>query len=321
MRSRAAERKRPARYDLALMATAQRTVVELERPGGRADVLIVRRLTADRPTVIHGPGTDHWTVHYTLEGVRPFRIRGVELVAAAESLIVYRRETVAIGPAPRETARWSAISLCFDTGPSRAWLPLAGFERVALDVYRAIVPHAATRQRLRDAFARLADDDQARIASRAVGTIGGGRLAAAPARDDDLRRELMLLTLREVLLLAGADREGAAQLDPRVRAALEEMSSDVTARHTLASLGDETGLSRSRFGHLFRSELGMSPIHALRVMRLRQAALALQYTGDPIERIAEATGFTSLSHLSREFRRHYGVSPRSYRASHGARTV
>jgi AraC-like DNA-binding protein len=213
------------------------------------------------------------------------------------------------------------MSLCFDTGPSRAWLPLSGFERLASDLYRATVPHAATRQRLRDAFARLADDDQARIASRAVGSIGGGTLAAAPARDDALRRELMLLTLREILLLAGADREEAAQLDPRVRAALEEMSRDVSARHTLASLGAGTGLSRWRFGHLFGSELGMSPIHALRVMRLRQAALALQYTGDPVERIAEATGFTSLSHLSREFRRHYGMSPRGYRASHGARSL
>ena len=52
-----------------------------------------------------------------------------------------------------------------------------------------------------------------------------------------------------------------------------------------------------------------------------RAQVALQYKSDPIERIAEETGFTSLSHLSREFRRHYGVSPRAYRASHGARSV
>jgi AraC-like DNA-binding protein len=304
------------------MAATPRTA-ELERPGGRADVLIVRRLKTDRPSAIHGPSTDHWTAHYTLEGARPFRVRGVEVIAQAGTLVVYRRDNVPppAAPSPRATPRWDAMSVCFDTGPSRGWVPLAGFERVATDIYRAALPHAATRQRIRDAFARLADDDQARIASRAVGTIGRGKLAAAPARDDALRRELMLLTLREILLLAGGDREGAARLDSRVRAALETMSRDVTARHTLESLGADSGLSRSRFGHLFRSELGMSPIHALRVMRLRQAALALQYTADPIERIAEVTGFTSLSHLSREFRRHYGVSPRSYRATHGARIV
>ena len=52
-------------------------------------------------------------------------------------------------------------------------------------------------------------------------------------------------------------------------------------------------------------------IHALRVIRLRQAALALQYTNDRVEKIAEDTGFTSLSHLSREFRRQFGASPRA----------
>jgi AraC family transcriptional regulator of arabinose operon len=123
----------------------------------------------------------------------------------------------------------------------------------------------------------------------------------------------MLLTLREILLLAGTGRDDAARLDTRVRDALETMSRDTTGHHTLASLGAAVGLSPSRFGHLFRSELGISAIHALRVLRLRQAALALQYTADSVEKIAEDTGFTSLSHLSREFRRQFGASPRAYR--------
>jgi hypothetical protein len=161
------------------MAGVARTAVELERPGGRADVLIVRRLSSGRPRAIHGPGTGHWTMHYTLDGARTYRVRGAEIVAAEKTLFVYRREDVT-GPtgSARGAARWDAMSLCFDTGPSRAWLPFAGFERVAPDAYLAILPHAATRQRIREAFARLADDDQARIASRAVGAIGGGRLAS-----------------------------------------------------------------------------------------------------------------------------------------------
>jgi len=294
------------------MATASRTAVELERPDGRADVLIVRRITTGRPNPIHGPGVRHWTMHYTLAGEREFNLRGRSVVAAADTLLVYRRED-ASGRPPRASVHWDAMSACFDTAPGATWSSPSGFERLAPEVYRARVPLPATRQRIREAFARLAADDSARIASRTVGSVGRGRLPRPAAREDALRRELMLLTLREIVLLAATGGEDAARLDPRVRDALETMSRDATARHTLTSLGAAAGLSPSRFGHLFRAELGISAIHALRVLRLRQAALSLQYTSDSVEKIAADAGFTSLSHLSREFRRHFGASPRAYR--------
>jgi len=294
------------------MATARRTTAELERPDGKEDVLIVRRISTARPSPIHGPGVHHWTAHYTLSGEREFRLRGRSVMASADTLLVYRREDPT-GRPPRASTGWDAMSTCFDTAPGTTWTAPSGFERLAPEVYRARVPLPATRQRIRDGFARLMADDSARIASRTVGSIGGGRLGRPAAREDAVRRELMLLTLREIVLLAGTGGEDAARLDPRVRDALETMSRDATARHTLASLGAAAGLSPSRFGHLFRSELGVSAIHALRVLRLRQAALSLQYTSDSVEKIAADAGFTSLSHLSREFRRHFGASPREYR--------
>ena len=56
-------------------------------------------------------------------------------------------------------------------------------------------------------------------------------------------------------------------------------------------------------------------------MRLRQAALHLRFSDYSVEAIAEMTGFSSLSHLSREFRREFRVAPRAYRsAPAGGRT-
>ena len=109
------------------------------------------------------------------------------------------------------------------------------------------------------------EDDRVRIASRTVGTVGAGRLAPAAAREDALRRELMRLTLREILLLAGTGRGDAARLDTRVRDALERMSRDTTGHHTLASLGAAVG-SRRRAVISFAPNWHLA-IHALRVLR------------------------------------------------------
>src|SRR5258705_5187052 len=101
------------------MATKPRTAVELERPGGQADVIIVRRLTRPgRPSAIHGAGGDHWTMHYTLAGERSFRIRGVLVAAATDTLLVYRREATS-GTPPPATVRWDAMTACFDTAPGQ----------------------------------------------------------------------------------------------------------------------------------------------------------------------------------------------------------
>src|SRR5204862_246217 len=99
-------RKCAAGYDLALMATAARPSVELERPGGRADVLIVRRITTGGRNPIHGPGARHWTMHYTLAGEREFNLRGRAITAEADTLLLYRREDAS--QAPRPSTRWDA---------------------------------------------------------------------------------------------------------------------------------------------------------------------------------------------------------------------
>jgi AraC family transcriptional regulator, arabinose operon regulatory protein len=292
------------------MATALPEAAALERPDGRPDVLLVRRIS--RTGSVHGEGTKHWTLVYTLSGQRRFRVRGAEFVVEPDSVVVYRRDNIPSWIQEPPMRRWSNLAACFD--PGAPWSPPRGFERVDDGIYRTRVTYAGTRERIRDAFGRLFADSQARMAARAVRSLTSGAAGDPGMADDEARRELMLMTLREVLLLASDEMKGTAKLDLRIRAALELMASDLTAGHTLASLGRMCDLSPSRFAHLFRAELGISPVRALRLMRLRQAALQLQHTDDTVERIAEATGFTSISHLSHEFRRHFGVSPRRYRA-------
>ena len=257
----------------------------------------------------HAAGAAHWTAIYTLAGRSAFALRGTTLDLDAGSLVVFRREKRE--RATRDASRWESFIACF--APPVGWSPAEPFGRVGDGIYRARVGQAATRQRIREAFGRMISDARARNARRVVGSLPRG--GATRDLDGGARRELLGLALREIFLLARDDGEGIAGVDERVRDALERMARDLAAPQTLASLGRAAGASPSRFGHLFRSELGISPIRALRLMRLEEAALQLRHTRDPVERIAEAAGFTSISHLSREFRRHFGVSPRAYRSS------
>lgn len=226
-----------------------------------------------------------------------------------DSLLLFRRES-ALQPRTREPAVWDCMAACFTAAPERD--VTQALERVGDEIYRVEIEHPPTRQRIRDAFARLLSDEHARVAAGAVRTLGVP--PAGPRQDEDaMRRELMLMTVREILLVAGHDRVGRLNLDPRIREALEIMARDLTSPHSLRSLGATFDLSPSRFGHLFSVQVGISPVRALRLMRLRQAALQLRYTSESVERIAEETGFATLSHLSREFRRNFGMSSRTYR--------
>ncbi len=65
---------------------------------------------------------------------------------------------------------------------------------------------------------------------------------------------------------------------------------------------------------LFRSALGTSPVEYLNTIRLEQAAKELRDTEHPISTIAFAHGFSDSNYFSTRFSRHFGCSPRQYRA-------
>jgi AraC family transcriptional regulator of arabinose operon len=271
-------------------------------------VLLVRRIALPGWTgPAHGPSDRHWTLVYTLAGGRVWRMRGASTTLRPDTLLLFRRES-ALQPAATKVPTWDCVMACFTGAPDRA--VTATLERVGDEIYRADVTLPATRQRIRDAFARLLSDEHSRVAAGAAATFAKEN---ATEPHDRFLRELMLASVHEILLLAAHDRSGTVGLDPRVRHALEIMARDLAGSHSLRSLSAAFDLSPSRFGHLFRAQLGVSPVRALRLMRLRQVALQLRYTSESVEWIAEETGFASPSHLSREFRRHFGMSPRTYR--------
>jgi AraC-like DNA-binding protein len=81
--------------------------------------------------------------------------------------------------------------------------------------------------------------------------------------------------------------------------------------HQLARLAH---MSDRAFERKFRANFHLTPQKYLRNLRLHMASRALVYTNHSLANVALNCGFVDQSHFSREFRRHFGRTPRDYRA-------
>jgi AraC-like DNA-binding protein len=103
----------------------------------------------------------------------------------------------------------------------------------------------------------------------------------------------------------------------RVREYLYE---DPVASITLDQLARMAGLSKYHFLRVFASAFGLSP-HALQ-MRLRlELARRFIDEGRSLVFVAYDAGFADQSHLTRRFKRCFGVTPGEYRHLGGAATL
>jgi transcriptional regulator GlxA family with amidase domain len=74
-----------------------------------------------------------------------------------------------------------------------------------------------------------------------------------------------------------------------------------------------SNMSLRAFERRFRAAFHVTPQRFLRRLRLRIASRSLVDTNDSLASIAIGCGFSDQSHFSREFRRHFGRTPRDYR--------
>ena len=104
--------------------------------------------------------------------------------------------------------------------------------------------------------------------------------------------------------------------DARIARAREAMHQRLTERWRIDSLAALAGLSPSRFAHLFRGLVGVSPLRYLQRLRLDRARYLLESTSCPIAEVMRSVGYTDASHFSKDFRRRFGAGPREYRRDH-----
>jgi AraC family transcriptional regulator len=82
----------------------------------------------------------------------------------------------------------------------------------------------------------------------------------------------------------------------------------------LADLADLLGMSQFHFSHLFKQAIGIAPYQYLLKQRIERAKQLLKQTDQSVIEIAFSCGFSSHSHLSKQFRQITGLTPTAYRA-------
>lgn len=161
---------------------------------------------------------------------------------------------------------------------------------------------------------------------------GGGPVVAESDRvfDDALLRVLELLDdrpaldllgpgrLRELLYLVIEGPAGALVLDTvgapanRLGPVFDHIRDHLDQPLGIDELADLAGLSRAAFDRQFKAITGLSPLRYVKALRLNDAAHRIA-NGSPVAEAAASVGYPSPSQFSREFKRHFGVAPKTWR--------
>jgi AraC-like DNA-binding protein len=130
---------------------------------------------------------------------------------------------------------------------------------------------------------------------------------------EDLQFDQIIGTLADALAAHDPASRGVpdAACDRAVRLARECL--DDGGPIPSAALERLTGLSRFALARHFRTCLGTSP-HRYAMMRRLERAKRLLDAGTPLAQAAAACGFSDQSHMARQFKRAYGLSPGQWRA-------
>ena len=246
-----------------------------------------------RPT-----GTGDWLVILTLAG-------GGRIAHAAGRIVTRPGDAVLLRPGAlhdyrtdKQRGRWELRWAHFRPHPH--WMPwLAWPGEDALD------PPGLRRLRIDEpgAFQRI---------DGALAEADRWRNAPIP------RAEMFALNaLERMLLYADAVNPltSGRPLDDRVQKTLDYLRDHLDAPTDLETLARHAHLSASRLSHLFREQVGLTPLQYLERLRIDRARQLLELTAHPVGHVARRVGFDNPFYFSLRFKKHTGQSPRHYRQS------
>lgn len=119
------------------------------------------------------------------------------------------------------------------------------------------------------------------------------------------------LTLNLLSLLARLKPQPTTET--MMKAVLDEMHHSYFLPYDAKSFAKMLSLSESRFNHLFKETVGVSPQSYYNNIRMENASILLKETKLSITEIAIKTGFSDPLYFGQRFKKFFGVSPSNYR--------
>jgi AraC family transcriptional regulator len=247
---------------------------------------------------------------------------------ATGRILLWRGGSLWIGlagePADLHAHHAVQITLPFSPGSVRFQIPPANWKSYTAAIVAAHQPHAfeARGQLMAQVFVEPESRDgralQSRYRKEGIAALPvdlvkheiAALAAAFERRAEDA--ELIPLARSTISKLAGATVDSKKLLDARIARAVELIHERLGEMFTLKSIAAEVHLSPDRFRHLFVEEMGVGLRPYVLWLRLERA-LGAYIAGKTLTEAAYAGGFSDSAHLSRTFKKMFGIVPMSVR--------
>ena len=248
--------------------------------------------------------------------------------SASGRILIWRGASLWIGlagePAGVHAHHAVQISLAFPPGTVRLQHSTGGWTSYPAAIVAANESHAfeARGQHVAQIFVEPESRDGRRLqlqyGREGIAAISTTALdkqinALATGYEGRVADELLIAdALAAIATIVGATASPVKPPDPRIALAVESIRKRLGEAISLGEIADAVHLSPDRFRHLFMEETGVAFRPYLLWQRL-ECSLAAYVAGKSLTEAAYAGGFADSAHLSRTFKKMFGISPVSVR--------
>lgn len=237
-------------------------------------------------------GFPYWTMGLNFTGHMIGSSRGVSYRSKPYSFGLMHPDTPYRNRLAPDCERHTSVWFIFM--PRKEWLPLLDFPQLSRGYIRLDASGFKQRLQIRRHLEHAHTLFQAK-----------GRHAAL--------RAMHAMEAAFLLLHDNYSDQHQQDNDERIQRAAEYLNMHASEHVSVDQLAANAHLSNSRFAHLFKASMGMSPIQYHEQCRMRDARALLIANELSIQEIAEALGYDSPFHFSKRFKHWHKTAPSFFR--------